>query len=246
MAASTQILLQNENKVIYKFHSDASESDVKKVDVSTLTWAKHTLTLSGASTEKFKIGEVISTAASHSAVGDGSEFFIVTGFTASATTVEVIGWDYTNKKAASASTAYSNADKIVGSVSGLHTETAANSGTLIEQDYELTVVRMQWITSGLDILVEWDGSDAEAAIATLSGGGSWNAGSQAWPGIPVNATGDSGGVLGDIQFSTIGHGGTDSYTVWMECHKVGGYDIPQYEQNATLGFPVDYKLGNYP
>ena len=248
-AVTSQTLLDTERKCIFKFTniSDGTgEANVKKIDVSTLTWAKHTLTLSAAADEKFKIGEVISTAAGHSAVGDGSEFFIVTGFTASATTVEVIGWDYTNKKAASASTAYSNADKIVGSVSGLHTETAANSGTLIEQDYELAVVRMQWITSGLDILVEWDGSDAEAAIATLSGGGSWNAGSQSWPGIPVNATGDSGGVLGDIQFSTIGHGGTDSYTVWMECDKVGGYDIPQYDQNATLGFPVDYVLGNYP
>ena len=187
MAAETQTLLDSERKVIMKFFSDASESDVKKVDVSTLTWAKHTLTLSGASTEKFKIGEVISTAASHSAVGDGSEFFIVTGFTAGASTVEVVGWDYTNKKALAASTAYSNGDKVVGGVTGLHTETAANSGALIELDYELLVTKIQWITSGIDILVEWDGSSAEAAIATLSGGGSWNAGSQAWPGIPVNA-----------------------------------------------------------
>ena len=69
MAAESQVLIDNEKKYIAKFFSDASESDVKKVDVSTLTWAKHTLTLSGASTEKFKIGEVISTAAGHSAVG---------------------------------------------------------------------------------------------------------------------------------------------------------------------------------
>ena len=67
-----------------------------------------------------------------------------------------------------------------------------------------------------------------------------------WPGISNNASGDSGNVLGDIQFSTAGHGGTDSYTIIMECKKQApGYDVPQYEQNSVLGFPVDYLLGNF-
>jgi len=246
MAAETQVLLDNEKKYVAKFFSDASESDVKKIDVSTLTWAKHTLTLSGAATEKFKIGEVISTAAGHSAVGDGSEFFIVTGFTAGASTVEVVGWDYTNKKAAAASTAYSNGDKIVGGVTGLHTETAANSGALIELDYELLVTKIMWATNGLQVGIEWDGSGNEAYIGEFGGNGSWSMPGMELPGISSNAAGDSGNVLGDIQFSIADHGGTDSYTIIMECKKQApGYDIPGYEQNAILGFPVDYILGNF-
>ncbi len=122
MAAETQVLRDCEKKYIAKFFSDASESDVKKVDLSTLAWAKHTMTLSGASTENFKIGEVIT-------VG-GAETFLVTGFTSGATTLEVVGWDNTNKKATSIDTGSSNADAIVGAVSGAHTETLANSGKI--------------------------------------------------------------------------------------------------------------------
>ena len=246
MAAETQVLVNNEKKYIAKFFSDASESDVKKVDLSTLTWAKHTLTLSGTATEKFKIGEVISTAAGHSAVGDGSEFFIVTGFAAGADTVEVVGWDYTNKKAIAIDDSCSNGDKIVGSVTGLHTETVANSGDLTEHDYEVLVTKLMWTTSGLQVGIEWDGSTAEKYIAELAGNGSWSMPGNEWPGIGINATGDSGDVLGDIQFSTAGHGGTDSYTIIMELKKQApGYDIPNYELNARLGFPVDFKLGNF-
>ena len=238
MAAETQVLLNNEKKYIAKFFSDASESDVKKIDVSTLAWAKHTLTLSGASTEKFKIGEVIT-------VG-GAETFIVTDFTAGATTVTVVGWDNTNKKATAIDTGSSNGDAIVGAVSGTHTETLANSGNLTELDYELLVTKIMWTTSGLQVGIEWDGSGSEAYIAELAGNGSWSMPGMELPGISNNAAGDSGNVLGDIQFSTAGHGGTDSYTVIMECKKQApGYDIPQYEQNATLGFPVDYLLGNF-
>ena len=208
MAAETQILLDTEKKVIVKFFSDASESDVKKIDVSTLTWAKHTLTLSGASTEKFKIGEVLTTG--------GSETFIVTGFTAGATTLEVVGWDNTNKKAITIDTGMSNGDAIVGGVTGAHTETVANSGNFTELDYNLLVTKVMWITNGLTVDIQWDGSTAEKTIAELSGNGSWSMPGNEWPGIPVNATGDSGNVLGDIQFSTTGHGSGDSYTIIME------------------------------
>ena len=32
----------------------------------------------------------------------------------------------------------------------------------------------------------------------------------------------------------------------MECKKQApGYDIPQYEQNSVLGYPVDYAKGNF-
>ena len=238
MAAETQVLINNEKKYIAKFFSDASESDVKKIDVSTLTWAKHTLTLSAASTEKFKVGEVITTG--------GAETFLVTDFTAGASTVTVVGWDNTNKKATAIDTGMSNGDAIVGGVSGTHTETVANSGNFTELDYNLLVTKIMWITNGLTVDVQWDGSTAETTIAELSGNGSWSMPANEWPGIGVNATGDSGNVLGDIQFSTTGHGAGDSYTIIMECKKQApGYDVPQYELNARLGFPVDFKLGNF-
>ena len=238
MAAETQVLIDNEKKYIAKFFSDASESDVKKIDVSTLAWAKHTLTLSAASTEKFKIGEVITTG--------GAETFLVTDFTAGATTVTVVGWDNTNKKATTIDTGMSNGDAIVGGVSGSHTETVANSGNFTELDYEVLVTKIMWTTFGLQVGIEWDGSGSEAYIAELSGNGMWSMPANEWPGISNNASGDSGNVLGDIQFSTAGHGGTDSYTIIMECKKQApGYDVPQYEQNSVLGFPVDYLRGNF-
>ena len=238
MAAETQVLINNEKKYIAKFFSDASESDVKKIDVSTLAWAKHTLTLSAVSTEKFKVGEVITTG--------NAETFLVTDFTAGASTVTVVGWDNTNKKATAIDTGMSNGDAIVGGVSGTHTETVANSGNFTELDYNLLVTKIMWITNGLTVDVQWDGSTAETTIAELSGNGSWSMPANELPGIGVNATGDSGNVLGDIQFSTTGHGAGDSYTIIMECKKQApGYDVPQYELNARLGFPVDFKLGNF-
>ena len=238
MAAETQVLRDCEKKYIAKFFSDASESDVKKIDLSTLAWAKHTMTLSGASTENFKIGEVIT-------VG-GAETFLVTGFASGATTLEVVGWDNTNKKATSIDTGSSNGDAIVGAISGSHTETLANSGNLIGLEWNVLVTKMLWITNGLQVAIEWDGSTAEKYIAELSGNGSWSMPGNEWPGIPINATGDTSEVLGDIQFSTTGHGSGDSYTIIMELKKQApGFDIPAYEENTSLGFRVDFAKGNF-
>ena len=239
-AVTSQTLLDTEKKAIFKFTniSDGTgEANVKKIDVSTLTWAKHTITLSGAASPNFKIGEVLTV---------GAEKYLVTGFTAGASTVTVVGWDNTNKKATSIDTGMSNADAIVGGVSGAHTETVANSGNFTELDYEVLVTKIMWTTFGLQVGIEWDGSGSEAYIAELSGNGMWSMPANEWPGISNNASGDSGNVLGDIQFSTAGHGGTDSYTIIMELKKQApGYDIPAYEQNNILGYPVDYLLGNF-
>ncbi len=234
MAAETQVLIDNEKKYIAKFFSDASESDVKKVDVSTLTWAKHTITLSGVASPNIKIGEVLTV---------GAEHYLVVGFTAGASTVEVVGWDNTNKKATAIDASSSSGDAVSGGVSGNNTRTYSS---IAEQDYNLLVTKIMWICNGLQVGIEWDGSGSEAYIAELAGNGTWSMPANEWPGIGINASGDSGNVLGDIQFSTAGHGGTDSYTIIMECKKQApGYDVPQYEQNARLGFPVDFKLGNF-
>ncbi len=233
MAAETQVLVDNEKKYIAKFFSDASESDVKKVDISTLSWAKHTITLSGAASPNFKIGEVLTV---------GAEKYLVTGFTAGASTVEVVGWDNTNKKATAIDASSSNGDAVSGGVSGNNTRTYSS---IAEQDFNVLVTKIMWICNGLQVAIEWDGSGSEAYIAELAGNGSWSMPGNEWPGIGINASGDSGDVLGDIQFSTAGHGGTDSYTIIMELKKQSGYDIPAYEQNNILGYPVDYLLGNF-
>ena len=156
MAAETQVLLDNEKKYIAKFFSDADESDVKKVDLSTLAWAKHTMTLSGAASPNFKIGEVITVGA--------AETFIVAGFTAGASTLEVVGWDNTNKKATSIDTSSSNGDAIVGGVSGTNTRTLANSGNLTGLVWNVLVTKIMWATIGCQVGIEWDGSTAEKYI----------------------------------------------------------------------------------
>ena len=238
MAAETQVLIDNEKKYIAKFFSDADESDVKKVDLSTLAWAKHTLTLSGAASPNFKIGEVITTAA--------TEHFLVTGFTAGASTVEVVGWDNTNKKATTILTTMSNGDAIVGGVTGTNTRTVANSGAFIGLEWNVLVTKIMWATIGCQVGIEWDGSTAEKYIGEFGGNGSWSMPGNEWPGIPINATGDGSEVLGDIQFSTADQSGTDSYTIIMELKKQApGYDVPAYEENASLGYRVDYVLGNF-
>ena len=234
MAAESQVLINNEKKYIAKFFSDAAESDVKKVDLSTLTWAKHTITLSGVASPNFKIGEVLSV---------GAEKYLVTGFTAGASTVEVVGWDNTNKKATAIDASSSSSDAVSGGVSGNNTRTYSS---IAEQDYNVLVTKIMWITNGLQVRIEWDGSDAEKHIAELSGNGSWSMPGNEWPGIPINATGDSSEVLGDIQFSTTGFGAGDSYTIIIELKKQApGFDIPAYEENTKLGFKVDYLKGNF-
>jgi|TARA_B100001964_G_scaffold209660_1_gene243370 hypothetical protein len=233
MAAETQVLVDNEKKYIAKFFSDASESDVKKVDLSTLSWAKHTITLSGAASPNFKIGEVLTV---------GAEKYLVTGFTAGASTVEVVGWDNTNKKATAIDASSSNGDAVSGGVSGNNTRTYSS---IAEQDFNVLVTKIMWICNGLQVAIEWDGSGSEAYIAELIANGIWSMPAMEWPGIGINASGDSGNVLGDIQFSTTGHASGDSYTVIMELKKQSGYDIPAYEQNNILGYPVDYLLGNF-
>jgi len=238
MAAETQVLLDNEKKYIAKFFSDADESDVKKVDLSTLAWAKHTMTLSGAASPNFKIGEVITVGA--------AETFIVAGFTAGASTLEVVGWDNTNKKATSIDTSSSNGDAIVGGVSGTNTRTLANSGNLTGLVWNVLVTKIMWATIGCQVGIEWDGSTAEKYIGEFGGNGSWSMPGNEWPGIPINATGDSSEVLGDIQFTTADQSGTDSYTIIMELKKQApGFDIPAYEENRALGYRVDYVLGNF-
>jgi hypothetical protein len=140
----------------------------------------------------------------------------------------------------------SNGDAIVGGVSGTNTRTVANSGAFTGLEWNVLVTKIMWATIGCQVGIEWDGSTAEKYIGEFGGNGSWSLPGMELPGIGINATGDSSEVLGDIQFTTADQAGTDSYTIIMELKKQApGYDIPAYEENASLGYRVDYVLGNF-
>ena len=238
---TSQKLIDTETKTVFKFTnvSDGTgESDVKKIDLSTLNWAWHNIILNVAGGNTgFKIGESI--------VTDSAEYYIVVDYKPLGTEVQVVGWDNTNKVATTALLTGTAGDNIVGSVTGAN---LAIVGTVAApaSTHSVIINKMQWICNGMQVNVEWDGSTTETLIAGLSGNGVYNGNNLEWPAIPINAVGNAGGELGNIQFSTVGAGSGDTYTIWIELSKTTGYDTPLYEENSRLGHPVDYVLGNRP
>ena len=76
--------------------------------------------------------------------------------------------------------------------------------------------------SVVQVGIEWDGSTAEKYIGRIME--VMEVGlcpEMSYQGIGINATGDGGAVLGDIQFSTADHGGTNSYTIIIELQETG-------------------------
>ena len=238
---TSQKLIDTETKTVYKFTnvSDGSgESNVKKIGLTSLNWAWHNIILNVAGgTTGFKIGEEI--------VTNSTEYYVVVDYKPAGTEVQVIGWDHTNKVATTALTTGTVGDNITGSVSGLHLD-IVGTVTAPSPAYSVIINKIQWICNGMSVNVEWDGSTTETLIAGLSGNGVYNGSNLEWPAIPIDAVGNAGGELGNIQFSTVGAGSGDTYTIWIELSKTTGYDTPLYEENNRLGHPVDYVLGNRP
>jgi hypothetical protein len=238
---TSQKLIDTETKTVFKFTnvSDGSgESNVKKIGLTSLNWAWYNIVLNVAGgTTGFKIGESI--------VTDSSEYYIVVDYKPAGTEVQVIGWDYPNKVATTALTTGTIGDDILGSVTGLHLDIV---GTVAAPSpaYSVIINKIQWICNGMSVNVEWDGSTTETLIAGLSGNGVYNGSNLEFPALPIDAVGNSGNVLGDIQFTTVGAASGDTYTIWIELSKMTGFDTPRYEENSRLGQPVDYVLGNRP
>ena len=238
---TSQKLIDTETKTVFKFTnvSDGSgESNVKKIGLTSLNWAWYNIVLNVAGgTTGFKIGESI--------VTDSTEYYIVVDYKPVGTEVQVIGWDNTNKVATTALTTGTVGDDILGSVTGLHLDIV---GTVAAPSpaYSVIINKIQWICNGMSVNVEWDGSTTETLIAGLSGNGVYNGSNLEFPAIPIDAVGNSGNVLGDIQFTTVGATSGDTYTIWIELSKMTGFDTPRYEENNRLGQPVDYVLGNRP
>ena len=238
---TSQKLIDTETKTVFKFTnvSDGSgESNVKKIGLTSLNWAWYNIVLNVAGgTTGFKIGESI--------VTNSTEYYIVVDYKPVGTEVQVIGWDNTNKVATTALTTGTVGDDILGSVTGLHLDIV---GTVAAPSpaYSVIINKIQWICNGMSVNVEWDGSTTETLIAGLNGNGVYNGSNLEFPAIPIDAVGNSGNVLGDIQFTTVGATSGDTYTIWIELSKMTGFDAPRYEENNRLGQPVDYVLGNRP
>ena len=233
-------------------YQDAAVSDATLIDVSGLNWAVHTMTLSGAASPYLKVGEVISTAAGHSAVGDGSEFFVVVDYTAGASTVDVIGWDYTNKKATAILTTMSNADKVVGSYTGLNTRTVANSGAFTEKDYILHLEKIMWNAYLLDAAIFWAGDTTDSQIHKIVAAAAVSTGTIDFADFdqlrlvsPGHATGAGSANLGNINWTLANAADGDWINLGMVFRKIHpGYSIPNYQKNMSLGYPTDQQLGN--
>ena len=131
-------------------------------------------------------------------------------------------------------------EAIVGSVSGTHTITthSGTASTFVTRSVEVTGLR--WNTTG-QITLLFAGGTATQDIAHLAGNGVWDETNHFYP-VGMGAAA-GGATLGDITIAapaqTLNH-----CTVQVVVKKLNGYDTPNYEGNAPLGFNA-YAAGNF-
>ena len=240
-AAATQTLVDTVNKAVV--HVDAEDTDGTAAmsattifDSSASKYAQATLTLSAATTlsDRFCIGEII-TADSISMVVQNQ---VLGGTTmtvyrcTSGTDATPLGW--------SGTTLPGTSQAIVGSVSGTHTITT-HSGTasaFVTRSVEVTGLR--WNTTG-QITLLFAGGTATQDIAHLAGNGVWDETNHFYP-VGMGAAA-GGATLGDITIAAPA-AAANHCTVQVVVKKLNGYDTPNYEGNALLGFNA-YSAGNF-
>ena len=240
-AAATQTLVDTVNKAVV--HVDAEDTDGTAAmsattifDSSASKYAQATLTLSAATTlsDRFCIGEII-TADSISMVVQNQ---VLGGTTmtvyrcTSGTDATPLGW--------SGTTLPGTSQAIVGSVSGTHTITT-HSGTasaFVTRSVEVTGLR--WNTTG-QITLLFAGGTATQDIAHLAGNGVWDETNHFYP-VGMGAAA-GGATLGDITIAAPA-AAANHCTVQVVVKKLNGYDTPNYEGNAPLGFNA-YAAGNF-
>ena len=240
-AAATQTLVDTVNKAVV--HVDAEDTDGTAAmsattifDSSASKYAQATLTLSTATTlsDRFCIGEII-TADSISMVVQNQ---VLGGTTmtvyrcTSGTDATPLGW--------SGTTLPGTSQAIVGSVSGTHTITT-HSGTasaFVTRSVEVTGLR--WNTTG-QITLLFAGGTATQDIAHLAGNGVWDETNHFYP-VGMGAAA-GGATLGDITIAAPA-AAANHCTVQVVVKKLNGYDTPNYEGNAMLGFNA-YSAGNF-
>ena len=240
-AAATQTLVDTVNKAVV--HVDAEDTDGTAAmsattifDSSASKYAQATLTLSAATTlsDRFCIGEII-TADSISMVVQNQ---VLGGTTmtvyrcTSGTDATPLGW--------SGTTLPGTSQAIVGSVSGTHTITthSGTASTFVTRSVEVTGIR--WNTTG-QITLQYAGGTAQQDIAHLAGNGVWDETNHFYPIGMGSAAG--GATLGDITIAAVA-AAANHCTVQVVVKKLNGYDTPNYEGNAILGYNA-YAAGNF-
>ena len=240
-AAATQTLVDTVNKAVV--HVDAEDTDGTAAmsattifDSSASKYAQATLTLSAATTlsDRFCIGEII-TAASISMVVQNQ---VLGGTTmtvyrcTSGTDATPLGW--------SGTTLPGTSEAIVGSVSGTHTITthSGTASTFVTRSVEVTGLR--WNTTG-QITLLFAGGTATQDIAHLAGNGVWDETNHFYP-VGMGAAA-GGATLGDITIAAPA-AAANHCTVQVVVKKLNGYDTPNYEGNAMLGYNA-YAAGNF-
>ena len=240
-AAATQTLVDTVNKAVV--HVDAEDTDGTAAmsattifDSSASKYAQATLTLSAATTlsDRFCIGEII-TADSISMVVQNQ---VLGGTTmtvyrcTSGTDATPLGW--------SGTTLPGTSQAIVGSVSGTHTITthSGTASTFVTRSVEVTGLR--WNTTG-QITLLFAGGTATQDIAHLAGNGVWDETNHFYP-VGMGAAA-GGATLGDITIAAPA-AAANHCTVQVVVKKLNGYDTPNYEGNAMLGYNA-YAAGNF-
>ena len=240
-AAATQTLVDTVNKAVV--HVDAEDTDGTAAmsattifDSSASKYAQATLTLSAATTlsDRFCIGEII-TADSISMVVQNQ---VIGGTTmtvyrcTSGTDATPLGW--------SGTTLPGTSEAIVGSVSGTHTITthSGTASTFVTRSVEVTGLR--WNTTG-QITLLFAGGTATQDIAHLAGNGVWDETNHFYP-VGMGAAA-GGATLGDITLAAVA-AAANHCTVQVVVKKLNGYDTPNYEGNAMLGYNA-YSAGNF-
>ena len=240
-AAATQTLVDTVNKAVV--HVDAEDTDGTAAmsattifDSSASKYAQATLTLSAATTlsDRFCIGEII-TADSISMVVQNQ---LIGGTTmtvyrcTSGTDATPLGW--------SGTTLPGTSEAIVGSVSGTHTITthSGTASTFVTRSVEVTGLR--WNTTG-QITLLFAGGTATQDIAHLAGNGVWDETNHFYP-VGMGAAA-GGATLGDITLAAVA-AAANHCTVQVVVKKLNGYDTPNYEGNAMLGY-MAYSAGNF-
>ena len=224
---------------------DATDlSDSIFANLSALKYASATVTLSAAPTTSFSIGEVLTT-------NDSTVIYLrVTDYTkgastfkaykvTSATDITPLGWT------AETATDVGTGKTLTGGVSGLCSSLTHASTRLAIASPTINLRKLWWnLPSGIDYTrIYFDGSDTEQTIAYLVAGNgyiNYAGGGNHIGAIGMGAAaGNSSNVLGDVNVTTVGVAQHDTYMIGIEIGKLAGFDLPNFEKNATLGYHID-------
>ena len=209
---TSEIIRETADMVLFTFTNSSDgtgKTDLNVLDASDLTYKQVLVTLDGAPDTPFCIGETLTFSASN------NEPIALTNGAVPA-----------------------NDETITGSVSGASTAAVHGSTAPALVDPTFTVRRVAYsISGGMSFKIEFDGSSSEQMIGLYTGNGNIDY-RHTMGGIPMSASGNTSDVVGDVQYTTIGHSSGDTGTVWMEIAKGDSFNTPNFEGNGNLGYTM--------